>query len=586
MVIAEVGSSVHSEATDRRRPWLAPLVLAVAVVITSLLPMIKEPGFYFWDDTAASFMPIYHRVAQLLVEGQFPLLQVDMWRAGNLPAEAAAGIYNPLILALAAVTGQMGNLAMAAWAFKVPFLVLLSLGVYFLAMDFGVRRQVSLLVGFAAPFAGFTLWSEASTWVAGLMILSFYPWVWRGARRLVRADAGVIPLIVSGVLCLTVGNPYAVFTVGTVLAAVLVEGWVNGVRRRLWLLVGSGVAIMLVEIPVLLPFALSYSVGYREPGAIFNEDYLRPGLTDIAGLSNPMLQPWMKAFGFDYLAYPGAYLAWFVVPLLAWVVWTRVPELLRSRASLAVTSAAWLLLVLAPSNFSFFRWPIRLLPYLYLSILLIWAVAVSGGLARTHARARWFTTFALIGFGAWIGFGERPVGVGWQLGATLAVVVFTVVLVWCFQRRAAYVAAVGVPLTMFMLAAQLFHFPTNANVADYQFPTDVAALQSEYSQDGRTLQIASIPIPDRAAYNDVLFGSMQSLAGRESPNAYSGIGFQKMDEALCMAYNGQDVPGTLRCGVRSARGRQVAGRLPGTRPGGCGEMDTSRTRGTGRLACG
>jgi len=101
--------------------------LAAAVALTSLLPMVKTPGFYFWDDTAASFVPIWHRIGELVSEGEFPLLQIDMWRGGNLPAEAAAGIYNPLVLVLSAITSHINDLALAAWAFKVPFLVLLAI---------------------------------------------------------------------------------------------------------------------------------------------------------------------------------------------------------------------------------------------------------------------------------------------------------------------------------------------------------------------------------------------------------------------------------------------------------------------------
>lgn len=535
----------HPVVSKRRSAmarWCDPVLLSLAVVVTSVLPMIKEPQFYFWDDTAASFTPIYRRMGDLVTSGEFPLLQVDMWRAGNFPAEAATGIYNPVVLILTAITAAINNLALAAWAFKVPFLLLLALGVFYLAQDFGATRSISVLVGYAAPFAGFTLWSEATTWVTGLLILSFYPWVWRGARRLVRGEGGVLALIVPAALCLTVGNPYALFTVATALGSVLVEGWLNGVRKRLWLVIGSGAVALLVEIPVLLPFVLSYRVGYREPGAVYNDDFLRPGFTDFIGMSNPAYLPWMKAFGLEYLSYPGVYLAWFVVPLLAWVAWQRVPEMLRTRFSLAVTSAVWLLLVLAPSYLSFFRWPIRLLPYLYLSVLLFWSVAMSVAFAHDHRRNRWLASSALILFAGWLGFGERPSGVAWQLLMLGLTTGFTALLVVALRSRAPTVALVGVPLTFLIVAAQLFHFPNNSNVANYQFPTDQTALQERFADDGRTLQIAMLPVPSREAYNHVLFGSMQSVAGRESPNAYSGIGFKKMDTALCMSYNGQACP--------------------------------------------
>lgn len=519
-----------------------PLALAALVALSSLLPMVKQPRFYFWGDTAASFTPIFRRIAASLSDGQFPLLQVDMWRGGNFPAEAASGIYNPLVLGMAWISSQVNDLAWAAWVFKVVFMVILALGVYFLALDLGVTRQLALLVGYAAPFMGFALWSEASRWVSGLMMLSLYPWVWLTARQLVRGQRGVLPLLAAGLLFLLVGNPYAIPAFGIVLVAVLGEGWLNGVRRRLWLLVGTGATVMLAMVPVLLPFLATYQVGYRSAGGLFNNDFLRPGLTDIAGMSNPVLRPWMKAFGLEYLTYPGVYLAWFVVPLLAWVIWSRVPETLRARASLTITAALWLLMVIAPSNLSFFRWPMRLLPYLYLSLLLLWAVLISQGVARDHRRGRWLIMFGLIGFGAWIGFGERPVALGWQFGFMVGVAALCAGLVWVLLHRPDRVGLVGVPMTALVLAAQLFHMPVNANAPGYFFPTDVAQLNSDYSGEGRTLQIADLKLPDRGAYDDVLFGSMQSVAGRESPNAYSGIGYQALDDALCMRYTGEVCP--------------------------------------------
>jgi hypothetical protein len=43
--------------------------------------------------------------------------------------------------------------------------------------------------------------------------------------------------------------------------------------------------------------------------------------------------------------------------------------------------------------------------------------------------------------------------------------------------------------------------------------------------------------PDKA-WTSMLGGSLYSVAGVESTNAYTGIGFNKMDNTLCMSYNG------------------------------------------------
>jgi hypothetical protein len=101
---------------------------------------------------------------------------------------------------------------------------------------------------------------------------------------------------------------------------------------------------------------------------------------------------------------------------------------------------------------------------------------------------------------------------------------------------------VAVPLTAVILIGQLYHFPSNQNVTVYDFPTSLEQIESDLGGQGLTLQIATAPVPSTEAYRDVIFGSMQSVAGRPSPNAYSGIGFAAMDKALCMLYNGQTCP--------------------------------------------
>lgn len=537
-----VAAPVRGRRTAGR--WGYPAAMLAGVLLGSVLPMVGVPHFYLWDDTVAASVPIWQRISDSLLAGTWPSLQVDMWRGGNFPAEAATGMLNPVILVLAVASTAVNDLAIAAWVFKFPLMLIASMGVYLLARDYGVSRPFSSVAGMVIPLAGFTLWFDASTWVIGLSWFAFYPWVFLTARRLVHDRGGILPAAGAAILCVTVGNPYGVVGVGVAILSVGFEGWLAGARRSLLRLLGAGLVAAMVAVPVYLPFALTASVGYRDAGSLANDDFMRPGINDFLGLSSPSYLPAVPAFGAGHAAFPMAYLAWFVIPLLPWMRLNGAWDLLKSRQGLMASAAAWGLLLTAPAYMSFFRWPYRLLPYFYISILIAWALIASQGfLTRSPAR-RAVASFGLVLLGAWLSFGEQPTAWSNTAKASAVVMVGVGLSMWVAHRsqgQGGVAVALGV-ITLVVLGLQLRWYPANYNVADYQPPRDRAALQQRFTSDLTVVQVASYPPPEFASspelYDDLLFGSMPSLAGRKGPNAYSGVGFTDMDNALCMTYNG------------------------------------------------
>jgi hypothetical protein len=99
--------------------------------------------------------------------------------------------------------------------------------------------------------------------------------------------------------------------------------------------------------------------------------------------------------------------------------------------------------------------------------------------------------------------------------------------------------------TVLVLGMQVLWFPGNYNVINYRFPNSVSLLQQRFAKyQGTVVQVASMGsgsaadlVPNRA-YQDMLYGSMYSVAGVDSTTDYSGIGLTKFDNALCMVYQG------------------------------------------------
>lgn len=542
-------AAVDGRATPPSWPARAlPLMLMSAVVgVGAALPLLVDTGFYYWDDSAAVAVPWYRIIAEDVVAGRLPLLQLELWRGGNLAAEAATGFWNPLVLGAAVATLPLTNMAQVITVMKTVFLLVMASGIYLLSRRYGAGRWPAAVIGAALPLAGYTLFVDGTAWVNGLLISAFTPWVWWAARRAVHDGGSMVWVVVAGYLCGSVGNPYGMLTAAVALGAVLVEAALCGRARRIVPLVLSGVAVVLTNVIVYLPFVLTSSVTYRSGSSqtqVANDEFLSPGLTDLLAASSPSHQPVMQMWsGLAHWTVPVTYIAWFLLPMLPWLRFDRLRD--RSLTGIWIFGGVFLLLVLGPSQVWMFRWPLRLVSMFALALGVLWAVLATDGIQRTNPVRRGVLSAAIVGFGLYVAWATLPEQLGRHAVAGAVVLVLTGVLVAAGITgfRGGVVAAAG---TLGVLALQLTWFPGNLSVADYGFPTQQAVLKERFDDRYQdvTVQVASIDLvppgglrPD-GAYADLLFGSQYSLAGVESVNAYSGIGFSLQDGSLCIAYQG------------------------------------------------
>ncbi|HEY0803710.1 MAG TPA: hypothetical protein VGD84_01545, partial [Pseudonocardiaceae bacterium] len=250
------------------------------------------------------------------------------------------------------------------------------------------------------------------------------------------------------------------------------------------------------------------------------------------------------AFQQAYFTVPVLYLAWFVLPTLPWLRWRVLGRVWRGHVGLFVFGAGALLLMLGPSQLWMFRWPLRLIDFCWIAVLLVWAVLANHGMPRTALRARAVVSVAIVAAGAYLAWGERPqIAHLHAYGAvTVLVLVGLLVRFGPTTRPGFAVLTMG---TLLVLALQVLWFPTNDNVHNYQFPNSTRQLQQRFAKyQGTVVQLAgfeSDPAADRLPsrdYQDLLYGSMYSVAGVTSTTAYSGIGFSAFDGVFCMAYEG------------------------------------------------
>ena len=525
------------------RRLVAPVPALVAIVaIFGVIPAVVTPGFHFTDDSAAVFLPTWRAAGNDLLSGVWPTLRPDFWMGGNWAAEAQFGLWSPVNLLVMVVVALIPNLAVGATIVKVGFAVWLATGTYALAREYGATPWFSVAVASALPITGFTLYYDTSTWVGGLMAFSWTAWFWWAARRVGRGALNPLVAFVIGYLLMTNGNPYGALAALVVLAGVAVETLLARDLRGLARLVVTGLAVGLTVGVAYLPLVMSSAAGWRQSTGIVNDGFLVPDLSMLAATSMPSAMPFIRLWQGSGSTVPLAYSSWFLVPLLPWLPWRILAQRARQLAGLGVIGALYLALALGPSTLWLFRWPARLLPYVWLPVFVALAVLLSAGVRTDRLKLRASATAALVVMGAWLAYSAQTWGTRHAIAFVLHAILVAA-LVGVAIRWPSFLPGIMIAGTAAVVVAQLTWMPANRDVADWRFPSDQASL-NDYAQrfDGPIVQIASpdrIPVDKRPeAWRWVLFGSMPGATGVESTTSYTGIGNSEFSQALCMNHAG------------------------------------------------
>jgi len=530
---------------NRWQRVLPPLLLVVLVPLLGLLPLKRNPFFYYWDDTASAFAPGWRLIGERVLDGSWPAMIPELWAGGNIAAESLFGIFNPVILADSAFMALIPDLAIGVTLVKLQFTAILAVGVYLLCREYGANTPMAFVAGMAMPVAGYTLYFDSEGWVSGLIAFSWIPHVWWSARSAARGRSNPLIAVAFGYLAMSSGNPYGAVAVVIVYFAVLVELLASNHLAATRSLVLSGVAVALTAAMVYLPLALTTQVTVRTQSGVRNDETLVPGLGDLLNLSSPSNAPYFPIFGSNVVTTPITYLAWFIVPLLPWMRWRTLISLRWGGLSLAVVGGLYGMLVLGPSNLGLFRWPARLIEYAQLPVLVVVAVCLSAGLHRDHKRRRTLVTIILVWLQTYLAWAKQPDLIGEHATGLALVVILTAlalgVYFWRPRLLAVPLALGGVAVFMVQV---LSWFPGNFNVSPWYFPHDTNTMKQTYGAryPGTTYVIADIKrlpgSPTQAApgWQDLLFGSIWHAAGVNTVNSYSGISYARFDDALCLTY--------------------------------------------------
>lgn len=536
------------EAIAPRRAWLPVVAMLLATLVGSLLPLVRTPSFYFWDDTAGVAVGVWQRIAENVLSGQSPFLQLDMWRGGNFIAEAATGMWNPVMLGLMVGTYPLDDVGVAITVAKIALFLLTAGGVYVLARSFGATAWLAAVAGTTLALSGWAIFMDGSSWINGTAITALTPWAWWALRRCYLRGFrpwDIVVAVVFAYLVPSTGNPYGVLTLAVIFLAVAVEALFARRARAIWWLVAIGAGTVLTVVVVYLPFLFTSAYGVRAASGVWNDEFLAVSLNHLLGMSSPTHRPYIAMFGGSPMGFPGTYLGWFVLPLLPFLRWGAFRAEWRRLSGLVTFGAVFLIFTLGPSQLGMFRWPARLIPFVYLAIIVLFVVLASRGLIRDRLVLRSIISGAIILAGAWMAFSDVPGAWKWHgLVTVLVAAGIAAVVFWSGVRSWKGFLVMGGGMVLF-LVPQLALTASNQNVADYRMPSSKSELAAQFADrsEGLVVQVFDIqqlvgehPNPER--WEDLLAGNMPSVAGYESTTAYTGIGFNKFDNALCMSYNG------------------------------------------------
>lgn len=554
---ATSGQSADTQSTEtksanalqriRRLPdWLIAIGVGLVTALIASIAQWRGNFFFYVGDQHEQFAPLWHVFGESLRAGTWTTLDPAGWMGGNYAAEALTGIWNPVNLANFLLMSRFDNLSLGAFVVMVEILAILGAGTYLLAREYGARRSAAAIVAVAIPVSGFTLWYEASGWPAGLMAFTWVTHFWWSARRHSRGETNPFVPFLFGFLAMTTGNPYAPLGLVVVLAAIAVELLLQREYRRLTHLVVMGACVGAVALLVFLPLLGAGDVTTRDSlAALSNDTFLVPDLGDLIAGSSPTYLPSMSTWGGRSLEFvPTTYFAWFVVPLLPWLRWRSARAQAGALTSVFVVGGFYLLATLAPSNLWLFRWPVRLVEYLYLAGGVLFAVVLSAGLATDHVRRRVIATAALVAVGFYLAWAVRPDQWAIHLWGLLVVALLVTALLFAYRRRglpaAAAVTVLGTAAVLFLQSSTM-----PARVDDSAAPVypayDLSRIRAGTDDyRGTVLQIAELAGvgTEQMRTGELLFGNLPRAAGVKSVASYTGMGFVDFAEQLCMDYRG------------------------------------------------
>ncbi|ATL67980.1 hypothetical protein [Nocardia terpenica] len=530
--------------------WAAGTAAAVGGGYTAVL--LANPRHFYTDDTESQYGPMWVMLGRHLRDGHFPALVPYEWMSGNYSLEEA-GLYNPPQLLVDLIAPSVDNLALYVTVVKLVFSIIAALGVFRVCLAYGARAPWAAVAGAAFPLSGWFLFFDEASWATSLTGTAWMLHAWAAAIRYTRGRGGPIPVFVFLYLAITVQYVFPAVESAIMIAAVAAG---ELLYRRAWrpVLRLSAVAACagLAGLETYLPGILSSPVTWRGNQRILNEQFLTVPWSESLNASLPSTVPAFTGWWGYVQPLPMVYIAWFLVPLLAFIDWAKVRRELREHAGLLLFVLAFLMWTAGPGRIGPLRWPARVLPMLAVGLLVLMCVFLSRYGEFTAWRRRGIAAAVLIGLLFARTFCAAPHLVNRHLVWTAVVAALVAALVWLVRTRGVAAGCVLAILALFPIAYDQVRAQSPTPMS-YHFPARRSAMTAAFPKfTGVTLQLADralVPPADQdiaKAWGALAFGNYAKNLGLDYVNAYTPIGYAAFSALLCMGWDGSTCPDAYR----------------------------------------
>lgn len=528
------GSSTNRFATGKLT-WLWGIGAVVLAVAGGIIPFVLNHGYYWRGDTQLAYFGALYHLGEALREGRIPLMDPASWHAGAFAVDASWGLWNPLTWIQALGATAVSDALLFMTVVKISVCAISASGTFLLARSYRVGDPLACVVAVLVPACGFTMYADQPSWYHGSLVSALLPWAWWAARRTVLHGANPFPALLAGFLVVTVGYIFGTLMLAVVVVAVILDGLLaRGLRGAAKGLV-VGVCWGVPALTVHLPFILSSSATVRHTWLIFNDDQQVAEVRDLLTSSIPNAGPDRPLF----------YVAW-LLPMLVFVDWRKARAGSRDLAGIAiVATVAWIWL-LGPSDVGPLRWPMRLMPYVVLTSLVLAAIAMSRGRTAWSGR-RFLAALAITAVSGYMTMASDPPYWRMQLAGTLAVAAGLTVT-WLLLRgpgkigpRPVAAAAFAALWTVAMVGVQ-HHYEPRSNAGDRGMPAEIADYRDPVpAAVGNTFMIGT-PRELVEQNSDprpfIPIGNMWYLRGLDSQNHASATRYGAYNARYCMAFTG------------------------------------------------
>ncbi|MGO4616844.1 hypothetical protein AB4305_19945 [Nocardia sp. 2YAB30] len=543
---------MESRTLASRDVYTWGFITALGVIAGYGAVLLANVRHFYTDDTESQYAPLWVMLGRHLREGQFPALVPEHWMAGNYAIEEA-GLLNPPQLLIDLIAPSVGNLALYATVVKLIFAIILGLGVYRICLAYGAKAPWAAVAGSAIPFTGWLLFFDEASWMTALTGTAWLVHAWASGVRYARGHNGPIPTFVFLYLAISVQYIFPAVEAGLMIGAVAVGELVFQKKWRPPLrLLTVAVCAALAGLATYLPSMLSAKVTWRGTAQINNDQFLTVPWSESLNASLPSTLPAFSSWWGYVQPMPVVYIAWFLIPALAFVDWRKALDSARELTAPALFAVMALMWTAGPGTIGPLRWPARVLPMVALGLLVLVCVLLGRFATFDGWRRRGVAAAVLIGLLWARSFSAAPREVVWHVVAALAVVALGAAVVWLGRSRGTVAACALVIVSVFPIA-YLQVWAAQPTPMSWNLPENRSEMKAAFPDfPGTTLQLADRALIQpgertlQGAYGSLVFGNYAKDLELTYVSGYTPNGHYWFGDMLCMRWDTSVCPDAYR----------------------------------------